>query len=121
SAAAMPLPVLRKSRRFRPRRLAARSLRSLSRSSNAFCCGVCGGGMNSSLEAMRVGIGDRASLTASSSHWRTHIVGLLKKDERGDAPLWRWLVLALPRSGGAGFNDAHVRDDARAPARPARR
>ena len=44
SAAAMPLPVRRKSRRLTPCRLAARALMSFSRASYSFCCGDCGGG-----------------------------------------------------------------------------
>ena len=69
----MPLPVRRKSRRARPCRFAARSLISSRRASYSFCSGDCGGGMNSSLEAMRVGIGGRSSASASRSHWRTHM------------------------------------------------
>src|SRR5690348_10266182 len=71
----MPLPVRRKSRRDRPWSRAASSLSSARRASYSFCCGVCGGGMNSSLEAMRAGIG-RASWS-SMSHWRTHMAGIL--------------------------------------------
>ena len=33
--------------------------------------------MNSSLEAMRDGIGGGASVSASRSHWRTHMMELL--------------------------------------------
>ena len=33
--------------------------------------------MNSSFEAIRVGIGSRASRSASRSHWRTHMAVLL--------------------------------------------
>src|SRR5207244_6280745 len=55
----------------------ARSLMSRTRASYSFCCGVCGGGMNSSLEAIRAGIGGGACWAESRSHWRTHMVDLL--------------------------------------------
>src|SRR5262245_59577330 len=69
----MPLPERRKSRRETPWAFAVCSLSSASRASNCFCSGVCGGGMNSSLEAIRVGVGETTSLWASSSHLRTHM------------------------------------------------
>src|SRR5262245_38889662 len=69
----MPLPERRKSRRETPWAWAACSLSSCRRASNCTCSGVCGGGMNSSLEAIRVGMGETASFWASSSHLRTHM------------------------------------------------
>src|SRR5205823_9802939 len=78
-AAAMPLPVRRKARRLRPCFFAAFSLRALTRASYSFCLGVCGGGMNSSLEAIRLGIGSGASDSASRSQARTHIGALLSQ------------------------------------------
>ena len=50
-----------------------RSLISASRSSYCFCSADWGGGTNSSLEAIRDGIGGRKSFSASRSHLRTHI------------------------------------------------
>src|SRR5688572_1826349 len=73
----MPLPVRRKSRRLSPCRRAASSLRSSAQDSYCFCSRVCGGGMNSSFEAIREGIGSGDSSSASSSHWRFHISALL--------------------------------------------
>src|SRR5262249_60787146 len=82
-AAAMPGPVRRERRRSMPSARALRSLRSRNRSSTAFCCGPCGGGMNSSLDAIRVGIGDGVSIVASRSHWRTHMAELRGSEVRG--------------------------------------
>src|SRR5579871_20142 len=76
----MPLPVRRNARRLNPWRRAACSLIWARRASYSFCCGDCGGGMNSSLETIRAGIGGGASVWASRSHWRTHMVGLLELD-----------------------------------------
>src|SRR5437660_4452548 len=76
----MPEPVRRKSRRLTPWRFAARSLISFRRASYSFCCGDCGGGTNSSFEAIRVGMGAGASACASSSHWRRHIDGVLLRE-----------------------------------------
>src|SRR6516165_12497991 len=75
----MPLPVRRNERRLRPWRRAARSLMSANRASYSFCSADCGGGINSSFEAIRDGIGRGASRSASISHWRTHMVLLLER------------------------------------------
>ena len=64
----MPLPLRRNSRRVRPCRWAVCSLIRASRSSYSFCSADCGGGTNSSLEAIRAGIGGRKSDSASRSH-----------------------------------------------------
>src|SRR3954452_3990258 len=74
SAVAMPAPLRRKSRRLTPSRREGRSPSSATRAATAFWAADCGGGTNSSLEAIRVGIGGGASSAASSSHWRTHMV-----------------------------------------------
>src|SRR5438270_5357349 len=76
----MPDPERRKSRRETPWALACLALRASRRASNSFCWGVWGGGMNSSLEAIRVGIGDGASTWASRSHLRTHMAGPRRRE-----------------------------------------
>ena len=48
--------------------LAAVSAIAQSRNSTSFCSADCGGGMNSSLDAITVGIGGSSSRPASSSH-----------------------------------------------------
>jgi len=68
----MPLPVRKKRRRSMPCAFAAFVLMALSRLSYCFCCVVGCGGMNSSLDAMRLGIGN-VSAPASNSHWRIHM------------------------------------------------
>src|SRR5262249_39676656 len=82
-AAAMPGPVRRKRRRSMPSARALRSLRSRNRSSTAFCCGPCGGGVDSSVDPIPVGIGDGVSIVASRSHWRTHMAELRGSEVRG--------------------------------------
>src|SRR5689334_4246949 len=95
----MPLPVRKKSRRLSPSRRALRSPRAVRRSSTALCSGDCGGGTNSSLEAMRVGIGGGASLAASRSHWRTHI-GPPPAGMIGHGPLQSLREVAVPQVKG---------------------
>jgi hypothetical protein len=55
----MPQLVRRKFRRLYPSFFAAPSANSFSRASNRRRCGVCGKGLNSPLEIIRVGTGER--------------------------------------------------------------
>src|SRR5438128_8431964 len=64
--AAIPPEVVRKRRREIPSFLLADSASSLMRSSLCFCFLVCGTGMYSPFETLRVGIGDR-KVSASSA------------------------------------------------------
>src|SRR5262245_58280891 len=82
----MPLPVRRKSRRLRPWRWAASVLSASARCSYSCCEADCGGGTNSSFDAIRAGIGSAWSFVASSSHCRTHISKLLRDVGSGEEP-----------------------------------
>jgi hypothetical protein len=72
----MPQLVRRKLRRLYPSFSAAPSANSFSRASNRRCCGVCGKGLNSPLEIIRVGAVERnaarlAGLVCANSRSRT--------------------------------------------------
>jgi len=72
SPAAMPPEPPRNCRRLTPSFLLARSASSPMRASTCFCRGVCGAGMYSPLETIRVGTGERAgSATSARSHRAT--------------------------------------------------
>src|SRR4051812_2839640 len=78
----MPAPERRKSRRETPCALAFASASASSRAANSFCWGEGGGGMNSSLEQMRLGMGPTASAWASRSHLRTHMAAPSRWEEK---------------------------------------
>src|SRR5262249_47769671 len=93
----MPLPLLKNARRLTPWRLAACALISARRASYSFCSDDWGGGMNSSFDAIREGIGRGASTSASSSHWRTHMgVSLYAIRERREGVKEARLVFPAP-------------------------
>src|SRR6516164_4671648 len=72
NAAAMPPEPARNWRRLMPSFLLASSASSSSRASTRFCWSVCGAGMYSPLEIIRIGTGERSgSATSARSHLAT--------------------------------------------------
>jgi hypothetical protein len=67
NAVAMPQLVRRKLRRLVPNLFAAAPASSFSRASNWRCCGVCGNGLNSPFDTIRVGTGERNAAFSANS------------------------------------------------------
>ena len=63
----MPAAVWKNRRRLTPWCFASWLPSSLMRASTRFCCAVCGGGVNSSLETNCVGIGDAKDAVSAGS------------------------------------------------------
>jgi hypothetical protein len=109
----MPQLVRRKLRRLYPSFSAAPSANSFSRASNRRCCGVCGKGLNSPLEIIRVGAGERnaarsAGFVCANSRSRTpsssspHSVSVQQACERQDRLLEMFVADRKRDLRGAG-------------------